>query len=217
MEKLVEELRADIARFGALLARDISSLPAKHKWISLGEKYRAKTPDMWSQTRTKLTLELAAKTAIIRRWTNRIQQRADTRGLASGIKSYMAKKTSPPVQEDGQEPADSEEQERKLIDVFTCVWNQPSTEQDPRDEEWFTEHATAVKQTIGNHQVRITVESVQAALTSTAAWKAPGFDGVYGFFLKHVSALHAPIAAEFAKILDGTALFPSGLPQGEQC
>jgi hypothetical protein len=75
------------------------------------------------------------------------------------------------------------------------------------DEDWFQEHASEMKARLGSSQMQVTLESLQDALCRTAAWKAPGFDGVFGFFVKKVTALH-DLVKVFTKILNDELTHP---------
>jgi hypothetical protein len=61
------------------------------------------------------------------------------------------------------------------------------------DEDWFQEHASEMKARLGSSRVQVTLEAPQEAMCRTAVWKARGFDGVFGFFVKKVTALHEPL------------------------
>jgi hypothetical protein len=70
--------------------------------------------------------------------------------------------------------------------------------------DWFQEHASEMKARLGSSRVQVTLES----LCRTAAWKAPGFDGVFGLFVKKVTALHKPLVKVFTKILHDERTHP---------
>uniref|UniRef100_A0A1X7SSZ0 Reverse transcriptase domain-containing protein n=1 Tax=Amphimedon queenslandica TaxID=400682 RepID=A0A1X7SSZ0_AMPQE len=46
------------------------------------------------------------------------------------------------------------------------------------------------------------------------SWKTPGPDGVQGFWIKNVTALHKSIASQFDKLLNGGAELPQWLTSG---
>jgi hypothetical protein len=70
------------------------------------------------------------------------------------------------------------------------------------------EHASETKERLGSSRTEVTLESLEAALCRTAAWKAPGFDGVFGFFIKKVSAVHEPLLRAFTAILNDERTHP---------
>ncbi len=150
---------------------------------------------MWTQKSAVIKDELAAMKTALRLRKRKRQQRLDGAGLASRVKAYMLRTTAPMPEAD---EASIPEQEREIEQK---VWNQATEEHRIESEEWFQEHCAEIRGKLGKQIIDITADSVQSAIGSTASWEAPGFDGVFGFFLKNVTVLHERIASEFSKIL----------------
>ena len=211
LEAQMEEIRVDLARFRDLVHRHetqgLTELPAREKWQSLGEKYRAKTPNIWWQRANSLSDELATLSAQRRRSLSRRQFKRDSAGLAMGVKGYMLRETAPEVEET-LGPQQLEEQKAKTVASFKEVWGAESVASPIAEQEWFKTHAAEVRANIGASPVQVTLELLHEALRETPAWKAPGLDGIFGFFLKNVPAAHALLVREFANILDNRRTAP---------
>jgi hypothetical protein len=118
----------------------------------------------------------------------------------------MLKQTAPGVEVEVS--VDEAPHQLKVVDLFTGICCEESEEASMADEDWFKEHASEVKQRLGRSHVEITLKSLQAALYRTAAWKAPGFDGVFGFFIKKVTAVHESLVQTFTAIQNNQRTHP---------
>jgi hypothetical protein len=183
-----------------------NKLPPRKTWQEFGDKYRAKTPDMWQQWAHRLKDELITLKVQLRQCKKKRHAKRDSAGLALGVKSYMLRHTCPDTDEIDTEQIPAQEQ--KVVATYTEVWNQESADDGLADEEWFQDHAKEVREKIGGKEIKLDVELVREALQSTASWKAPGFDGVFGFFLKRVEVLHQVIVEEFKAILNNKRTQP---------
>ena len=180
LERRGDEVRTDLSKFVALVQlhekQGWNKLPPRKTWQEFGDKYRAKTPDMWQQWAHRLKDELITLKVQLRQCKKKRHAKRDSAGLALGVKSYMLRHTCPDTDEIDTEQIPAQEQ--KVVATFTEVWNQESADDGLADEEWFQDHAKEVREKIGGKEIKLDVELVREALQSTASWKATGFEGV---------------------------------------
>ena len=91
------------------------------------------------------------------------------------------------------------------------IWSKG--QQHNNNAEWLRNLRTDLRNQ-QQENVIITKEMVTKQCTRMPNWKAPGMDGVQGFWLKKLTSLHERIAEQLSLIVDGDASLPQWLTLG---
>ena len=87
------------------------------------------------------------------------------------------------------------------ISFWSGIWSERSEHK--RDAEWIERVRAKLEGTEQQADVSVGVEDVVAGVRRMPCWKAPGPDGVRGFWFKKFSNLHQVIAGNLQECLDG--------------
>ena len=89
-------------------------------------------------------------------------------------------------------------EESKRIGVFwSNVWD--NEKEHERNAEWLRE-LRAEKDNMKQNDINITTEIIKEQVKNIPNWKSPGTDGVQGYWLKKLIALHERIAKQMDNI-----------------
>ena len=91
------------------------------------------------------------------------------------------------------------------IKFWSEIWNNKIEHN--REPEWFDE----VKQEIGHfnqEELKINEEDIRKQCKKIPNWKAPGLDGVEGYWIKRITSCHQRIAEQLDEILNDRADLP---------
>ena len=95
--------------------------------------------------------------------------------------------------------------------LWSDIWS--VSKEHNKDAEWLNN----IRNDIGdNHQgeFEMTAEMVTFQCRKMPNWKAPGRDGVQGFWLKRLRSLHVRIAGQLSDLLNGEEEVPEWLTLG---
>lgn len=59
-----------------------------------------------------------------------------------------------------------------------------------------------------------TVNDVQVVIKKTINWRTPGLDKIHNFWIKHLSAIHAPLTKAFNEAIANPKTIPNFLTKG---
>ena len=75
-------------------------------------------------------------------------------------------------------------------------------------------HLKEEKVELEQQNVMINEDKVKKQCSKMPIWKAPGHDGVQGFWIKRLDKMHERIATQLNEILEGTKEIPSLMTYG---
>ena len=96
-------------------------------------------------------------------------------------------------------------------EFWSNIWSKQETHRD--NAEWLTELRNN-KVECQQEKFEITVEMVTQQCKKLPNWKAPGPDGVQGFWLKKMNSLHNRIATQKNDIINNNISIPEWMTKG---
>jgi len=66
---------------------------------------------------------------------------------------------------------------------------------------WISQVATGLQDMSSQERVHISTITVTSAARKLNNWKAPGPDGIYNFWIKHLSHLHPRLAEQIQNVI----------------
>ena len=159
---------------------------------NLQRKYNIKKRKL-TTIREEVKQRISAKTAKIKRYQNRIKQFQQNQNFKNNegkfyktIDSKGDNKTEIPDPENARE-------------FWSSIWSNPKEHN--KDAEWLSNVKRELEVTEKQKNIIITTDDMKKFLKRTSNWKAPGPDGVQGFWLKNFTSLHDRIIIELNNLL----------------
>ena len=173
--------------------------------VVLEEKYRVKRKGI-STVIEELKQRIVAKSGKIRRFQQRINQFRQNRTFRVDQKKIYKELNG---EERGTNEVPDAEESRRFWENIWSVEKEHNKQakwlQDLRDEKG--------EESI-QEKVTITVDMVKKQCKKVPNWKAPGKDGVQGYWIKNLDSLHERIAIQFNRILGGEDQLPQWMTYG---
>jgi len=171
----------------------------------LEEKYRVKSKGIKTVIE-ELKQRMIAKSAKIKRYEQRITQFRQNRMFYIDQKKIYTE-----LNNGGKKSSDLPDAENSRR-FWSDIWS--TNKQHNREAKWLKELQNENK--IENQQevVEISLEKVTNQCKKVPNWKAPGKDGVQGYWIKTLSSLHKRIAYQLNKILKGADTLPTWMTFG---
>ena len=177
---------------------------AIRKLIPVERKYKVRNKGL-NCVIEELKQRLKAKTFKIQRYEQRIEQFRLNKLFQQDQKKVYQELNG--VGRTGNAVPDSDESKR----FWSNIWSREETHR--RDAEWLEE----LKENKGDYQqenIQIDLEMVKQQCRKLPNWKAPGPDGVQGYWIKKLPALHNRIAKQLDDIINGRANIPEWMTRG---
>ena len=204
-------IEGDIRR----LKQEVNLLEREKKG-ELGTKKKRKLKDLEARHRIKrkglktvieeLKQKMIAKGAKVKRYEQRATQFRQNR-----LFNVDQKKIYTELNGGGNRSSDvpgAEESRRFWGDIWSVE------KEHDREARWLKDLKNESNGEHRQEMVRISVENVQKQCRKIPNWKAPGKDGVQGYWIKNLSNLHMRIAYQLNKILGGEDYLPTWMTYG---
>ena len=178
----------------------------KRKLLGLQEKYRVKKKGLKTVIE-ELKQRMLAKSAKVRRFEQRIEQFRQNRLFSVDQKRIYSEFNGGR----GRLSDDPNAEESKRF--WGNIW---SIEKEHNQEvEWLKDLKTGLEnENQYQERVIISVEKVRDQCRKMPNWKAPGKDGVQGYWLKKLTNLHSRTAGQMNSILMGENSLPAWMTHG---
>ena len=175
-----------------------------NKYNRLDRKYHLKKNGVRMVTE-ELKQRLMAKVAKIRRYEERMKQYKQNR-MFNIDQKRVYKEFNGEVSNERVIP-DAEESRR----FWKEIWD--NTTEHNREAEWLKDLKRGERDVKWDNVV-ITVEMVRTQCRKIPNWKAPGSDGVQGYWIKNLDALHTCIAQQMDDMLNEKQMVPVWMTLG---
>lgn len=154
----------------------------------------------------ELKQRVIAKQARLARYSERILQFKQNRMFNSSQKRLFAELNG---LEKGDDEIPDADESRKF---WSNIWSK--NKEHNHKAEWLEKLRTECEYE-KQEDIIITKEMITRQSKKIPNWKAPGRDGVQGFWLKRLSSLHERIAVQFNELLSGQKSIPDWLTYGK--
>ena len=142
----------------------------------------------------ELKQRVTAKAAKLKRYEQRINQYRQNRMFQYDQKRLYEELDGNVVHSDIQpDPKES-------CDFWGSIWDNPVCHN--QTAEWLNDIRTELEDNITQENVKISGKDIKDQMKKITNWKAPGPDGVQGYWLKYFSSLHARIAIQLNGLLE---------------
>ncbi|XP_047488218.1 uncharacterized protein LOC125038695 [Penaeus chinensis] len=204
IEDDIKRIRKDVNILERDLRGELSHKKSK-TLQRLKEKYRVHKKGIKTVIE-ELKQRMIAKSAKIKRYDQRINQFRQNRTFSIDQKKIYKEMNGGEARTN--EVPDAEESRRFWGDIWTVE------KEHNKGAEWLSELKNEVKGRHSQEGVTISIENVRKQAKKMPNWKAPGKDGVQGYWIKNMTNMHDRIANQLNKILMGTDSLPKWLTHG---
>ena len=192
IQNTIRELRSHV---NILQRKKRGKLTKGDKYKILDRKYRIKTKGE-DTVIEELKQRLQAKATKLKRYENRIQQFKINRSFQQDQKKVY-QELSGLTRTEGVTP-DAAESER----FWSTIWGNEA--QHNRDAQWLKDLREECDK-VNQQGITITLETVTERVKKIPNWKAPGPNGVQGYWLKKLTSLHDRIAEQMNELVNNRA------------
>ena len=201
IESSIKELNRNI---NLLCRHKKGEVKSKYKVDKLYKKFKIRQKGLETVIE-ELKQRVLAKTAKIQRYNERINQYRQNRLFTNDQKKLFAE-----LNGQGQQGAAIPDAEESR-EFWSGIWSQ--SKEHNRNAEWLINLKEQNDYRKQEHLV-ITREIVFKQSRKIPNWKAPGRDGVQGFWIKKLTNLHERIANQLNGLLNGREQLPEWLTYG---
>ena len=191
LENQLNVLNKDLSRINLLI--EGRSLKKKHADI-LQKRYKMKQKGLRT-TKEIICQRIKAKAAKIKRYNQRISQFQQNRLFTNNERRFYQLLNNDLRLEESEAP-DPEEAKKFWSDIWSIEGEHR------KDTEWLKEFCEEVGASEAQEDISITENTVKRILRKFPNWKAPGPDGVQGFWLKKFKSIHSLLALTLSKCLE---------------
>ena len=202
LESQVKELRKDFDRVKVM--KDGGKIKKKHR-DRLQQKYRLKEKGE-NTVLEVISQRIKAKQGKINRYNNRISQYQQNRMFQNNEGNFYRKLNGAGKQTEN-EPLDAEEAKK----FWQNIWS--VKKEHNKNAEWLSNVKSKMNELQQQEDITITKESLQKAVKKLPNWKAPGSDGLQGYWIKAFKSLHGDMERLLNKCL-GEGWVPSWMTKG---
>ena len=202
----LKKLRQDVN----LLTRDLKGKlgsKKKQKMKELYEKYRVKKKGLKTVIE-ELKQRMLAKSAKVKRYEQRTEQFRQNRIFELDQKKIYAELNGNGIRSNGVPNAE------ECTKFWGNIWG--VRKEHNREAEWFKDLKRERERVNERPQERvsISVEKLRKQCRKIPNWKAPGRDGVQGYWIKKLSSLHERVSSQMNRILIGEDDLPEWMTHG---
>ena len=184
--------------------RGETGMRGKRKVKNLGDKYGIKRKGLTTVIE-ELKQRLLAKAAKIKRYGDRITQYRQNRMFAVEQKKVYKELNGGA---NGKSVIPDAEESKKF---WSEIWS--IEKEHNRQAEWLQD-LKREQSNVNMEDMEITEEMVKKQSRKIPNWKAPGRDGVQGYWIKKLSSMHARIANQLNEIISGANMLPEWMVYG---
>lgn len=189
LESKIKRYRQDLGKLGHYKERN-EQVPVYHH---LEKKYQVRRKGIAAVTEV-LKQRIKVEATKVRQYKERNRQYRENQLFESSEARFYQ---SLDKDETGEiAPPDSNQSK----EFWQNIWSQEKKHNGKA--EWLNDITKECDKIERQNSIEIDEESLTAALRKTAAWKAPGPDGVQGYWLKSLTSLHPRIRNQLAYCLD---------------
>ena len=201
IQNKIRELRSHV---NILQRKKRGELTKGDKYKIFDRKYRIKTKGE-DTVIEELKQRLQAKATKLKRYENRIQQFKINSSFQQDQKEVY-QELSGLKRTEGVTP-DAAESER----FWSTIWGNEA--QHNRDAQWLKDLREECDK-VNQQDIAITLKMVTERVKKIPNWKAPGPDGVQGYWLKKLTSLHDRIAEQMNELVNNRAPLPVWMTTG---
>ena len=190
LETKVREMNRDLGRINTLLEK--KPIKKKH-YERLKRKYNVKTKGL-KVVREEIKQRIKAKVGKITRYQNRISQYQQNR-MFNNNEGRFYQQLNNDVNNQTNEILDA--QETRMY--WESIWSE--SKEHNREAEWLKNRHTTTDNNQEQPRIAISVEKLRKIVGKMPNWKAPGPDGVQGYWLKNFRSVHENLRAQLTECL----------------
>ena len=192
LEGQVRDLNRDLGRVNALIEKKAVK---KKESDELQRKYRLKQKGL-QIVKEELKQRIKAKSGKITRYNQRIKQYQQNRQFKNNEAGFYKRLNNEGIQAESEAPERSQAKQ-----YWTDLWSTDVIHN--RKAKWLEDFKMKMNGGRGQGEVNVTREKILKILERVPNWKAPGPDGVQGFWLKNFKSMHQYLEKYFAECLEG--------------
>ena len=193
LARQVKEMNKDLGRINSLIHK--KTVKKRHQ-DALHRKYRVQQKGL-QIVKEEIRQRINAKIAKISRYQQRINQYQQNRMFKNNESRFYQQLNN--EDEQNKDNAISDVDESKQF--WSEIWGKEVEHN--RRAEWLSDFKTKMENTPKQQRVEITEPKVKKMLRKIPNWKAPGPDGVQGFWMKNFTSMHTYLAQYLAHCLEG--------------
>ena len=188
IEQKINSLRKDVSLIVRWKNGSLSKGTQKER---LDRMYQVKKKG-FKRVAEELKQRITAKAATVKRYTDRVSQYKQNRLFQSNQAKFYEEL-------DGSHREQNINPDRTQIKNFwEDIWGKDVSHN--KDAEWIKELAEE-GEPVKQQDIKISTEKVKSRISRMGNWKAPGLDGVQGYWLKSFKSLHTGIAEHLEKCM----------------
>ena len=192
MEGQVRDLNRDLGRVSALFEKKTVK---KKESDELQRRYNRKQKGL-QIVKEELKQKIEAKSGKIARYNQQIKQYQENRQFKSNEAGFNKRLSNEGIQSESEVP-----ERNQAKQFWTDLWSTDIVHN--RKAKWLDDFKMKMNVESGQREVNITREKILKIFERVRNWKAPGPDGVQGFWLKSFKSMHQYLEKYPAQCLKG--------------
>eukprot|EP00112_Aurelia_sp_Birch-Aquarium-sp1_P022216 Seg6175.2 transcript_id=Seg6175.2/GoldUCD/mRNA.D3Y31 product="hypothetical protein" protein_id=Seg6175.2/GoldUCD/D3Y31 len=187
----IKEMNKDLGRVNSLI--DKKTVKKIHQ-DALQRKYKIKQKGL-QIAKEEIRQRIKAKTAKISRYQQRINQYQQNRMFRNNESRFYQQLNNDELNKENATP-DADESKQ----FWSEIWGKEVEHN--REAEWLSDFNKEMEDIRKQQRVEITETKVKKMLEKIPNWKAPGPDGVQGFWLKNFTSMYKYLTQYLARCLE---------------
>ena len=190
LEQQTTDLNRDLGRVNAMIQGE--RIKQKHTHY-LQNRYKIKQKG-FGVFREEIKQRIAAKTAKIERYSDRISQYQQNRTFQNNQKRFYQNVDCGEKQKESQAP-----QSEQARDFWSSIWSKKVDHN--KEAKWLQDFRKEMERQEQQGMIEITEEKIRKFLQRLPNWKAPGPDMVQGYWFKYFTSMHKSLKDNLADCL----------------
>ena len=190
LEQQITDLNRDLGRVNAMI--EGKRIKQKHTH-DLQNRYKIKQKG-FGVAREEIKQRIAAKTAKIKRYSDRISQYQQNRTFQNNQKRFYQNVDCGEKQKESQAP-----QSEQARDFWSSIWSKKVGHN--KEAKWLQDFRKEMERQEQQGMIEITEEKIRKFLQRLPNWKAPGPDMVQGYWFKYFTSMHKSLKDNLADCL----------------
>ena len=190
LEQQITDLNRDLGRVNAMIQG--KRIKQKHTHY-LQNRYKIKQKG-FGVAREEIKQRIAAKTAKIKRYNDRISQYQQKRTFQNNQKGFYQNVDCGEKQKESQAP-----QSEQARDFWSSIWSKKVDHN--KEAKWLQDVRKEMEGQEQQGMIEITEEKIRKFLQRLPNWKAPGPDMVQGYWFKYFTSMHKSLKDNLADCL----------------
>ena len=193
LARQVKEMNKDLGRINSLIHK--KTVKKRHQ-DALHRKYRVQQKGL-QIVKEEIRQRIKAKIAMISRYQQRINQYQQNRMFKNNESRFYQQLNNEDEQNKDNAIPDADESKQ----FWSEIWDKEVEHN--RRAEWLSDFKNKMENTPKQQRVEITEPKVKKILRKIPNWKAPGPDGVQGFWMKNFTSMRTYLTQYLAHCLEG--------------